>query len=71
MTAHPSTSLLHNWLSTNRILITLSVKEASRRAAKGIRSICTYFTPVPAPLPFVTPIPPHICVRLPPPVATA
>ena len=56
MPAHPSTSVLRNWLSTNRILITSSVKEASRRAVKGIRSIHTYFTPVPAPLPVVTPI---------------
>jgi hypothetical protein len=55
MQAHPSTSILHNWLSTNRILITASMKEASQRALQGIRSIKTYYTTVESTPTVVTP----------------
>jgi hypothetical protein len=43
--AHPSTSVIQNWLSTNRSLIVASAKEASRRAIHGLRSIATYYLP--------------------------
>jgi hypothetical protein len=45
LVAHTFTSVLRNWLSTNRTLIVSSAKEAARHALRGFRSLTTYYQP--------------------------
>ena len=73
--AHPSTTVIRNWLSTNRTLIVASAKEAVRRSLQGLHSIATYFQlPISATIgpqtPLVPPSQQALCVpplpRVPP-----
>ena len=57
--AHPGTTVIQNWLSTNRTLIVASAQEAVRRSLQGLHSIATYFhSPVRATIGPQTPLVP-------------
>jgi hypothetical protein len=45
--AHPSTSCIHNWLSTDCPLVVSSVKEVICCTLQGVHYLATYYAPAP------------------------